>query len=170
MAGLIRVAGAIDVVVDRVGAVFAWATFALMVVMAGNVVLRYLFATGTVWAQELEWHLMVPICLFGMVYALSHGDHVRVDILYANFGPRGRHAVDVFAALVGMVFGVAVIWLSQRYVGQSWTIGEGSANPGGIPHRYLLKALIPIGFALYVLQSFGHLCRHTAGFLALDPR
>jgi TRAP-type mannitol/chloroaromatic compound transport system permease small subunit len=36
---------------------------------------------------------------------------------------------------------------------QSWSIGEGTANPGGIPARYLLKALIPIGFALLFLQS-----------------
>jgi TRAP-type mannitol/chloroaromatic compound transport system permease small subunit len=47
-----------------------------------------------------------------------------------------------------------IIWLSWSYVAYSWNIGEGSANPGGIPARYILKSLIPLGFALLFLQSF----------------
>ena len=46
-----------------------------------------------------------------------------------------------------------VIWLSIPYVWQSWSIGEGTANPGGIDYRYIVKSLIPIGFALFALQS-----------------
>jgi TRAP-type mannitol/chloroaromatic compound transport system permease small subunit len=38
-------------------------------------------------------------------------------------------------------------------VAQSFAQDEGSANPGGIPYRYVLKALIPIGFTLFALQS-----------------
>ncbi len=37
----------------------------------------------------------------------------------------------------------------MHYVWQSWSIGEGSANPGGIDYRYIVKSLIPIGFALF---------------------
>ena len=51
---------------------------------ARNVLLRYGFSLGSIWAQELEWHLMAPICLFGMSYALRHGEHVRVDVLFAS--------------------------------------------------------------------------------------
>ena len=32
-------------------------------------------------------------------------------------------------------------------------MGEGSANPGGIDYRYVVKAVIPLGFALLFLQS-----------------
>jgi TRAP-type mannitol/chloroaromatic compound transport system permease small subunit len=143
----------IDTVTDVVGRIAAWATFTLVVVMAANVLLRYAFATGSVWAQELEWHLMAPICLFGMSYALRHGEHVKVDVLYGGFRPRTKHAVDLIAALLAIVVSGLIIWLSWRYVGQSWTINEASANPGGIPYRYVLKALIPIGFALFAIQS-----------------
>jgi TRAP-type mannitol/chloroaromatic compound transport system permease small subunit len=51
--------------------------------------------------------------------------------------------------------------LSFRYVGQSWGQGEGSANPGGIPARYVLKAFIPAGFLLLALQ-FAALCLKSA--------
>ena len=33
------------------------------------------------------------------------------------------------------------------------TISEGSANPGGMDYRYIVKSLIPIGFALFFAQS-----------------
>jgi TRAP-type mannitol/chloroaromatic compound transport system permease small subunit len=142
----------IDTFTDVVGRIAAWATFALVLVMAGNVLLRYVFATGSVWAQELEWHLMAPICLFGMSYALRHGEHVKVDVLYGGFKPRTKHFIDLIAALLAVIVSVLIISLSWRYVGQSWAIGEGSANPGGIPYRYLLKALIPLGFAIFAIQ------------------
>ena len=45
---------------------------------------------------------------------------------------------------------------------QSWSIGEGSANPGGIPARYILKSLIPIGFALMFVQAFAHAIRYLS--------
>ena len=80
-----RLAGGIDAFIDLVGRITAWSSFALALVMGGNVLLRYVFHTGSVWSQELEWHLMSPICLFGMSYALRHGEHVRVDVLFAGF-------------------------------------------------------------------------------------
>ena len=115
--------------------------------MGGNVLLRYVFNTGSVWSQELEWSLMSPICLFGMSYALRHGEHVRVDVLYASFSERNKQLVQIITALISMVICVVIIWLSWSYVAYSWNIGEGSANPGGIPARYILKALIQIGRA-----------------------
>ena len=121
--------------------------------MASNVLLRYLFRTGSVWAQELEWHLLVPLVLFGMSYALRHGEHVRVDILYARFSPRAKSVVDLVSALLAMAISIAIIWLSLNYVQQSYVIDEGSPDPGGIPHRYLIKGLIPLGFLLLLAQS-----------------
>lgn len=148
-----RLAGGIDTFIDAVGRITAWSSFALALVMGTNVLLRYGFSTGSVWAQELEWHLMSPICLFGMSYALRHGEHVRVDVLFASFSERNKLLVEFVTALISMAVCIIVISLSWSYVAYSWNIGEGSANPGGIPARYLLKALIPIGFALLLLQS-----------------
>ena len=132
--------------------------------MGANVLLRYGFSLGWIWAQELEWHLLVPIVLFGMSYAMRHGEHVRVDILFANFSPRLKHAVDLLAAFLAMAFALIVVVLSLPYVGQSWSIGEGTANPGGIEYRYIIKAFIPLGFALLFVQS---LAQAIHSFLAL---
>jgi TRAP-type mannitol/chloroaromatic compound transport system permease small subunit len=155
-----RLADRIDAFIDLVGRITAWSSFALAIVMAGNVLLRYVLHTGSVWSQELEWHLMAPICLFGMSYALRHGEHVRVDVLFAGFPQRAKSFVELVSSLLLIMISLIVIWLSIPYLIQSWSIGEGSANPGGIPARYILKALIPLGFALMVVQGVGQAIRY----------
>ncbi len=162
-----RLAGGIDNFIDAVGRITAWSSFALALVMGGNVLLRYGFNTGSVWSQELEWHLMSPICLFGMSYALRHGEHVRVDVLFASYSQRNKYLVELISALLSMAISLIIIKLSWAYVMQSWNIGEGTANPGGISGRYALKALIPIGFALLFAQSLAQAIQY---FLAWRGR
>jgi len=157
-----RLATRLDAIVDRLGQLSAVAVAALVVVMSANVLLRYGFSVGSVWAQELEWHLMSPIALIGAAYALRHGEHVRVDVLYAGFGERRKAMVDAFAALAGLVICGLIILLSWRYVGVSFAQDEGSPNPGGIPLRWALKAFIPVGFALLAMQFTADLLRATA--------
>jgi TRAP-type mannitol/chloroaromatic compound transport system permease small subunit len=159
---MLRVAQAAEAVVDIVGRVSALAVLGLVGVMSANVLLRYGFSAGSVWAQELEWHLMSPIALIGAAYALRHGEHVRVDVLYGRMRPALQRAVDLASSALGLVACLYVAWLSLRYVGQSWDQGEGSANPGGIPARYVLKAFIPAGFLLLALQFAALLLKSAA--------
>lgn len=161
MNAALKLAGGIDAFVDLVGRATSWLALGLALVMGANVLLRYGFSLGFIWAQELEWHIMVPICLFGMSYALLHGEHVRVDVLYQSFSPRNKHAVDIVAAFLSIALCIIVIRLSLPYVYQSWSIGEGTANPGGIEYRYIVKSLIPIGFAILLLQSVSQAIKST---------
>jgi TRAP-type mannitol/chloroaromatic compound transport system permease small subunit len=159
-----RLADWIDAFIDLVGRATSWLALILALVMGANVLLRYAFSLGWIWTQELEWHLLVPIVLVGMSYALRHGEHVRVDVLFASFSRRTKHAIDAIAAIIAMAFSLIVIWLSLAYVQQSWSIGEGSANPGGLDYRYVIKAFIPFGFALLFAQSLAQAIRSFAAF------
>lgn len=148
-----QIAGGIDWFIDLVGRVFSWMALGVALVMGGNVFLRYGFSISEIWAQELEWYILVPLTLVGMSYALRHGEHVRVDVLFAQFSDRNKHLVNVVSAILAMLFSLFVIWLSLAFVAQSWAVGEGSPNPGGIGALYIMKAMIPVGFALLFLQS-----------------
>ena len=143
----------IERVIDLLGRATSWLALVIVMLMAVNVILRYLFSYGSVWAQELEWHLLAPLILFGMSYALLHGEHVRVDVLYGKFSPAAKLRVDVVGSLLGIAISAIIIWLSLKYVEQSWVIGEKSPDPGGLTHRWVLKALIPLGFFFLILQS-----------------
>jgi len=155
---------AIERLVDVAGRATSWLALAIVVLMATNVVLRYLFSYGSVWAQELEWHLLAPLILFAIAYALQKGEHVRVDVLYARFSPRGKAVVHVVEALLCLAISIIIVWLSFKYVEQSYVIGEKSADPGGLTHRWLLKALIPAGFVLVALQSVAEIVKGIAQY------
>ncbi len=152
---------------DLTGRATSWLALAIVVLMAINVLLRYLFSYGSVWAQELEWHLLSPLILFGMSYALLHGEHVRVDVLYTNFSERNKLLVDLLSAALCIAVSTAIIWLSVKYVQQAYVIGEQSNDPGGLTHRWILKALIPVGFACLILQCVAIILGTVAKLKAL---
>ena len=157
----------IERLIGALGRATSWLALGIVALMATNVLLRYLFNIGSVWSQELEWHLLSPLILFGISYALLDGEHVRVDVLYAGFSPRNKLRVDLISALLCILISAAIIWLSLQYVQQSWAIGEKSADPGGLTHRWLLKALIPAGFGFLILQSIAIILRTLEKLRAL---
>ena len=57
--------------------------------------------------------------------------------------------------------------LSIPYVMQSYNIGEKSPDPGGLTHRWIVKAMLPVGFALLLIQSIAAMLR--ALIPILDP-
>ena len=107
--------------------------------------------------QELEWHLISPIALFGLAYAMKYKADVRVDFVYDRFGPLGKGVIDLVSAV--LTFGVAlfITYLSIPYVMQSYDMLEGSPDPGGLPYRYLLKIFLPLGFGLLMVQALANL-------------
>ena len=169
MSSATRLARGIDAFIDLVGRIISWLALAVAIVMGTNVFLRYGFSIGEIWAQELEWYLLVPLTLVGMSYALRHGEHVRVDVLFTTFSPRTKLFVDVVSALICMAFSGLVVLLSIAFVAQSWAMGEGSPNPGGIGYVYVMKAMIPLGFALLFLQSLAQAIQAAVAFAGLVP-
>ncbi len=157
----------IERAVDLIGRAASWLALVIVVLMAVNVVLRYLFSYGSVWGQELEWHLLAPLIMFGIPYALLKGDHVRVDVFFEKFTPANQYRVEIVSQVLGILIAGAFLWLSIGYVQQSFAIGEQSADPGGLPYRWALKALIPAGFLLLTLQSIASLLDVTAKLRAI---
>jgi TRAP-type mannitol/chloroaromatic compound transport system permease small subunit len=149
----------IQALIDAVGRFTLYLTLFMIGLVAVNVLLRYAFSFGSVWGQELEWHLLATIILLGMSYSLQRGDNVRVDVFYADFSPRNKFRVNVVSGLLTLAITLLFAKLSLAYVLQAWSIGETSPDPGGIPFRWAIKGLIPVGFALLALQQVGALMR-----------
>ena len=161
------IADRLDVLIDRIGRVTGWCSLAIVLVMAYNVLLRYFFRTGSVATQELEWHLMAPICMLGLSYAILKDGHVQVDILYGRFPERLQRIIQ-FVSMVLVVLVVAILLkLSIPYVMQSYNIGEKSPDPGGLTHRWVVKSMLPIGFGLLLIQSIAAMLRALVPIL--DP-
>lgn len=160
-----KLARGLDLIVEIAGRIGGWCGFALLAVMAGNVLMRYLFRTGSVAMQELEWHLMAPVSLLCIAFAIKHEGHIRIDIFYARMSARMRQVIDLVSCLCALLLCVIIVYLSIPYVMQAWSIGEGSPNPGGLPHRWIVKSMIPLGFFFLGLQSLASVFRALLPFL-----
>ena len=160
---------AVERFIDWVGRATSWLALAIVVLMATNVVLRYLFSYGSVWTQELEWHLLAPLILFAIAWGMQKGEHVRVDVAYTHFSERNKALVNIVSAVLCLAISVGIVFLSLKYVQQAYVIDERSADPGGLTHRWVLKALIPLGFVLLALQSVAEIAKSVAAWRGAKP-
>lgn len=148
------IASFIDTLNDRVGTFTGWLTALLVLVVCYDVFTRYLLNESQIAVQELEWHLFSLIFLLGAAYTLRRDRHVRVDVIYLNFSDRTKAWVNLAGGLLFLIpFAIIVIKSSQSFVLNSFVIHETSADPGGLPARFLLKSCIPLGFVLVLLQG-----------------
>jgi TRAP-type mannitol/chloroaromatic compound transport system permease small subunit len=137
-----------------VGRIASWLTLLAVIIVFTNVVMRYGFHYSNVFMQELEWHLFAMIFLLGAGYTLLKDGHVRVDIFYQRFSPKTQAWINLLGILLFLLPGCyLIIATSLPFVKLSYNMAEISPDPGGIPYRYLLKAIIPVGFMCVVLQG-----------------
>ena len=149
-----KLARGIDQINLRIGQGVAWLSLAMVLLTTVDVIMRYVFHTGAVFVQELEWHLFGLLFLLAAGYALLTDAHVRVDIFYAKLSRRGKAWVDLLGTLLLLLPVCAlVIWSSHKFIANSWGFREGSPDPGGLPARYLIKSVIPVAFLLLAVQG-----------------
>jgi TRAP-type mannitol/chloroaromatic compound transport system permease small subunit len=119
---------------------------------------------------ELQWHIQAIIVMLGMSYALSRNAHVQVDMLSSRFSPRFSAGVNLVCdVLFLMPFCIIIGWLSLSFVEFSYNTGEQS-DYGGLEDRYLVKAILPIGFVFLGLTGVGRILLHLDELFARGDR
>jgi TRAP-type mannitol/chloroaromatic compound transport system permease small subunit len=137
---------------ELVGSLISWYALGLVIVTCMGVFSRYVLNRSSLAWQELTWHLFGALFLLGASYTLAEDGHVRVDVLYQRFSRRGKAIVNLLGSLLGIIPLCAIVgWYSINNVMRSLT--ENSADPGGLPARVIIKAVIPLGLLLLVLQG-----------------
>lgn len=126
-----------------------------------DVIMRYFFKTGSIGMQEMEWHFFSLIILLGLSYTLKEDAHVRVDIIYDRFSPKKKALINIFGTIF-MLLPLALLIGSNSvgYVMESYSSGEGSGDPGGLPYRWIIKSMIPFSFFLLTFVSIGFIIRN----------
>ena len=139
----------------------------MMMITCLVVVLRYLFNTGSIALQESVTYLHGIVFLLGIAYTLKQKGHVRVDIVYQKLSLKTKSWIDLCGTLLFLFpVSIYITWVSIDYVHFSWKLLEGSAEPGGLPGVFLLKALIPLMAVSLLLQGTSELLRNSLILLA----
>ena len=150
----------IDNFVRLIGQGLSYLWLVLLFVIVSNVLMRYVFNEGRIELEELQWHLYSIGFLLGMSYAYQADVHIRVDVLHERFSPELKAWIELYGILLFLLPFIALVLIySVQFVTSSYLVGEVSPSPGGLPYRWAMKAILPLGFALLLLTVFARLLR-----------
>lgn len=125
-----------------------------------DVVSRYWFNQVSIGMQEMEWHLFAAMFLIAIPYAIRTEGNVRVDLIYEGLGTRGKAIINLFGSLILLLpFVLLVAWFGIDFSYQAFDLGEGSGDPGGLPYRWIIKAMIPLSFFMMALSGLAIVIR-----------
>jgi TRAP-type mannitol/chloroaromatic compound transport system permease small subunit len=151
----------LQIYIGNISAIFM---LLMMISVFVDVFLRYVFHSGSIATQELQWHFFSIMFLIGISYALSCDEHVRVDFIYDNLSNKKKAFINILGTIFMLIpFAMLIVYGSFEFVYDSYIVGEISQDPGGLAYRWIIKAMIPLSFLLLILSSLGYIRDNIKG-------
>ncbi|WP_428263723.1 TRAP transporter small permease subunit [Haliangium sp.] len=158
-----RVSVAVDRVIRRIGDAVSWVWAALLAIIVLNVVMRYLFGEGRIEFEELQWHLYSVGFLLGLSYVFECDEHVRVDVLHDRFSLRTQAWIELYGILLLLMPFLLLVGIKAiPFVWDAIETGERSQAPGGLPARWIIKAVLPLGILMLAAAALSRLTRASS--------
>jgi TRAP-type mannitol/chloroaromatic compound transport system permease small subunit len=153
-AGLIKAVRVIDKFTDTTGVWIAWLNVPLVLVVAYEVIARYLFNAPTIWSFDMTYMLYGTIFMLGAAYALHKGAHIRTDFFYEKWSDKTRGVVDSISYLVFFFPSLIMLLLvSGNEAWYSFGIGEMSEQTPWRPILWPYKGVVPLTCVLLLIQG-----------------
>ncbi len=169
MQALLTLSKLMDGLSTRLGKLTMWLILATTLISAGNAIVRKAFGTSSNALLEIQWYLFAGVFMLGAGYGFLKNSHVRIDFISSRLSPRTRNWIDVIGIVVVLVpFCLISINLGWPLFTQALASGEMSQNAGGLI-RWPVYALIPLGFALLMLQGLSELLKRALFLMNLGP-
>jgi TRAP-type mannitol/chloroaromatic compound transport system permease small subunit len=142
----------------RVGEFVAyWAMIAVFVYYY-EVLARYVFNSPTNWVHESMFLMFGMQYMLSGAYAYREDQHVRVDVIYTKFSPRGKAIADIITSVFFFIFILTMTWTGAKFALDAIHNGEVSFTEWGVQY-WPVKLTLPIGAALLALQGFAKLVK-----------
>ena len=162
MGALLKVSKLIDSVNEWIGKLTMWLVLAAVIISAGNATLRKVFNIGSNAWLEIQWYLFGAVFMLGVGYVMLKNAHVRIDFISSKLSKRSNAVIDAIGIVVFTIpLAIIMIDLGWPMFERAWTSGEMSQNAGGLI-RWPAWALLPLGFAILLLQAVSELIKRIA--------
>lgn len=131
----------------------------MVVVVFGNVVLRYVFNRTWAWSEEIARFMLVYLVFLGAIIAMYRRQHLGIDILYKIVPPKVQKLFRIISGLLVSLALIAMVDGGRTMVelGMTWP-----APATRIPYGYI-NAVIPLSAALMLFIVAGHLIQEFRG-------
>lgn len=159
----------IDWINGQVGKYVSWLILLAVIICSGNATVRYIFSTSSNAWLEVQWYLFSAVFLLASGYTLLRNEHVRIDVVTSRFTRRTQVMIELFGTVFFLMpLALIIMWLSWPLVVEAYVRHEISGDAGGLL-RWPVKLLIPVGFALLVLQGLSQFIKLLAFLLGQAP-
>jgi TRAP-type mannitol/chloroaromatic compound transport system permease small subunit len=159
---LLKLSILIDKFNEFVGKLTMWLVLAAVIISAGNATLRKAFNIGSNAWLEIQWYLFAGVFMLGVGYVMLRNAHVRIDFISSKLSKRSNAIIDAIGIVVFTIpLSIIMIDLGWPLFAKAWTTGEMSQNAGGLI-RWPVWALLPVGFAILLLQAASELIKRIA--------
>jgi len=135
----------------------------MILLAAGQIVMRNFFNFGVIWGDELLRMLVLWIAVAGAVAASRNDKHINIAILDRFLPVKLKQLVKVVIHLFTAGICGLVTWHSVQFVRMSHEFGD--VLLGNVP-AWMLQSILPIGFglisyryALFAVKDTIHLFR-----------
>jgi TRAP-type mannitol/chloroaromatic compound transport system permease small subunit len=171
MQGLLSLSSVIDKLSYWVGRTVMWLVLLMVLISAGNAIIRKLFNASSNAYLEAQWYLFAAVFLLGASYTMLQQGHVKIDVIISRFSRPTQVKIEIFG-IIFFLFPLVYFVITEIFpiLTQAYNSREMSENAGGLI-RWPVYALVPIGFLLLGLQGISELIKRI-GFLkgvCLDP-
>lgn len=157
---LTRTAIAISLPAKQLGKIARWFLALMLVVITFVLLARNLFAISPAGLEELKLYAQAYLVMLGISTVQAADSHVRVDVLYSRCSELAKAWINLLGhILLALPFSVFLFWLTYSFAEASFSVRETSTNPGGLPFLYVMKAALPIGSLLIVLQTLADIIK-----------
>ncbi|MBI9091070.1 MAG: TRAP transporter small permease subunit [Desulfobacterium sp.] len=154
-----RVLAIIDSVSEGSGKLISGLIFLLAFLLLYDVVLRFAFNAPTIWCHELALHVFGAYAVLAGPYVLLHGEHVKIDIVYNLFSPRGRAILDCFTYPLFFMFIGLLLWHGSAIGMRALELRQSvSPSPWASP-LWPVKLTIPLAAFLMLAQGVAQYIR-----------
>ncbi|MGO1693568.1 MAG: TRAP transporter small permease subunit [Marinobacter sp.] len=157
---------AIDWISDKSGEFVAFWTVNAVVFYFFEVIMRYLFNQPTVWVHEASFLLLGMQYLLAGAFAMLHGAHVRVDVVYNLLPVRGRIGMDIFTSMFFFVFAFVLMITSWTFFENSYSMNETTVETWGIQY-WPVKGMMLLGSILLLFAGISKLIKDIVLFVRL---
>lgn len=169
MQALLTACRTIDAINRWIGRNVSWLILVVVVISAGNAVIRKLFDTSSNAWLELQWQLFGAVFMLAAAYTLLVNEHVRIDVISSNLSKRARDWIDLIGhTLFLMPLCLLLLYDGVPFFWQSFIGNEQSSNAGGLV-VWPSKLLVPLGFFLLALQGISEIIKRIAIMRGLIP-
>ena len=161
----IPIVSSINKIVQRVVETAAWLNVVVIFLILVTVTLRYGFHRNQLlldWPlvpmEELQWHFYSVPFMFGLAYVITNDTNIRIDLLRLHMSKKLKHIFEILGILLLLMPCVIILFdFSLDYTIYAITHHESSQSTMGLPHRWIVKSVIPLTMILIFIASLAKL-------------